>query len=630
MKFSFFFLKPIPLLFLLAPLGSATGQNNKTQLLEKKASSIENFSRVDHRQKEALTVRQGDLRLMGGFIEEQAAEKSLKLHKVGWAEYTPLKGVTTAEGTISVWVKPTWKENDKTSHTILSLKWKDGGNGYLALSQGWWEPAGADRLYFILNNQEHLHCSLPYKLTTGFWSNITVTWNRGSTGFCRMYFDGKKVAEKNKSFFPSYLQDGPIFLGSDQGSTDNRNRGFEGYIDDLTIFNSSLNDAEVAELYQNQIKQPDLVKEKKYKWLNDGLKLPLLQERTEDGTLIETRAIFDEDITWATSKFETDRILSRIKMAGFNVYVPCVWHGGGTYFPSTLVNSDARVKRRIDSGEDPLAYLIEKAHSMGIEVHPWFTVVKRDNDLYPQFYEDGTPKGAFNVHKVQFRKFIVDIMIDMVNRYDIDGINLDYIRSMGICTSNFCQKIYEKNINHNFCRDYKFKDIIGVSRDRLEKWQDFAVTQIVEELSKRAKMIKPDVIISVDGHPRPKLEIRPLDGRDEIKWVNNGLIDIIFAMDYRERIDVEKIDLVRKNLNDKSKLVVVFGNYEKNEKLISARPGHLVASFAEFAMKKWPRSGVAFYLYGKLSDEQIISLKKGVFSEPSIPKRPKRINRVHN
>ncbi len=607
----------------------AMGHNNKSQLLEK-ASATEDFSRADHRPEDELTVRKGDLILRGSFIEEQETEGSLKLDGTSWAEYKPLKGLTTEGGTISIWVKPVWREGDKKSHTIFSFKWKDGNNGYLALSQGWWEPAGADRLYFILNNQEHLHCSLPYKLTVGFWSNVTVTWSKGANGFCRIYIDGKKIVEKSENFFSSHLQNGPLFLGSDQGSTDSRNRGFEGYMDDLTIFNTCLNDLEVAELYRNQVKQPDLVEEKKYKWLNDGLELPLKQERAENGTLIETRAIFDEDVSWATSRFETDRILSRIKRAGFNVYVPCVWHGKGTYFPSTIAKPDSRVKRRIESGDDPLAYLIEKAHSMGIEVHPWFTVAKKGNDLYPQFYDSGTPEGAYNIHKIEFRKFIVDVMIDTVSRYDIDGINLDYIRTMGICTSSFCREDYEENLKHNFWADYALKDVKGAARDRLQRWQDMTVRQVVEDFSRKAKKIKSDLIISVDGHPQPKSKIRPLEGRDEIKWANNGLIDIIFAMDYRERPDIETIDLVREDLNDKSKLIVLFGNYEKNEKLVVARSGSLVANFTEFAKRKWPESGVAFYLYGRLSEEQIQALQKGPFSEFSIPKKPERLKRANN
>jgi len=630
MNFKFQSISPAFWLFLLLPLVVAMGLSEKGRL-PGGASAIEDFNGTEHEAKNELTLRKGNLKLEGSSIDESGSDKFLNISPTSWAEYDPPGGLTTAEGSISIWVKPTWKEGDEKSHTIFSLKWNDGKNGYLALSQGWWEPTGADRLYFILNNQEHIHCSLPYKLVPGFWSSVTVTWKNGKAkGFCRLYIDGKKVAEKSKSFVSSHLQQGPLFLGTDKGSTSSRNRGVEGFMDDLTIFKRCLNDDEVANLYRNQLKEPDSVQVKKFKWLNDGLKLPLQRERAEDGTLIETRAIFDEDIRWATSRLETDKILKRIKRAGFNVYIPCVWHGKGTYFPSTIAKPDSRIKRRIDFGEDPLAYLIEKAHSMGIEVHPSFTVVKRSDDIYPQFYDHGTPEGAYNVHKGEFRSFIVDMMIDMVGRYDVDGVNLDYIRTMGICTSEFCRENYEENMEQNFWADYALKHVSGGARERLQKWQDKAVTQIVEVFSEKARGIKPDVVISVDGHPRPIAATRPLEGRDEVKWANKGWIDIIFAMDYRERIDFETIDLVRKDLIEKNKLTVLVGNYEKKEKLVLPRSGGLVGNYAEFVKKKWPGSGVAIYLYGRLSDEQIEALRKGAFEETSIPKSADCLERVSN
>ncbi|MEZ4601747.1 MAG: family 10 glycosylhydrolase [Syntrophotaleaceae bacterium] len=622
-----FLVQPKILLLILLPLLMAMGFGDKRSLSED-ANALEDFS--EPKQEINFSARKGNLQLKNASIVEDVTGKCLEFLPSSWAEYDPPIGLTTAAGTISIWVKPGWREGDSNSHTVFSSRWKDGKKGYLALSQGWWEPAGSDRLYFILSNQEHVHCSLPYKLTPGFWSNITVSWNSGPKGFCRLYIDGKKVAEKSKSFLPSSLQDGPLFLGIDKGATNSHSRGFEGCLDDLTIFDKALRDEEVANLYREQLKQPHLVENKKFKWLNDGLKLSLKQERTKDGTLIETRAIFDEDIRWAISRFETDRILARIKRARFNVYVPCVWHGKGTYFPSTIVKADPRVQRRIDAGEDPLAYLIEKSHSMGIEVHPWFTVVKRGNDSYPQFFDDGSPEKAYNVHNIEFRKFIVNLMMDLVKRYDVDGVNLDYIRTMGICTSDHCRKNYEDNLGHNFWADYALKHVSGPARDRLQRWQDTAVTHILEDFSAQTWKIKPDLIISVDGHPRPKTKTRPLEGRDETKWANSGLIDIIFAMDYRERIDFETIDLVRKDLNNKDKLIVLFGNYEKNDQLVLARSGSLVAKYAEFAKKKWPGSGVAFYLYAWLSDEQIEALRKGAFAETSIPKWPDRLKRVSN
>lgn len=46
------------------------------------------------------------------------------------------------------------------------------------------------------------------------------------------------------------------------------------------------------------------------------------QAEAVDTRPVERRVMFDEAITWATSKHAADQILDRLKVAGFNVYVP--------------------------------------------------------------------------------------------------------------------------------------------------------------------------------------------------------------------------------------------------------------------------------------------------------------------
>ncbi len=75
-------------------------------------------------------------------------------------------------------------------------------------------------------------------------------------------------------------------------------------------------------------------------------------------TIFETRAIFDEGLGWITEE-GARKTIQRIKKAGFNVYIPCVWHGRGTRYPSTLAPIDVRIK---STSEDPLHRLIKISH----------------------------------------------------------------------------------------------------------------------------------------------------------------------------------------------------------------------------------------------------------------------------
>ncbi|AJY71078.1 hypothetical protein RW64_16655 [Geobacter sulfurreducens] len=563
--------------------------------------------------------RNAPLVLKGGAIHEGGKSGSgLYLTKNDRAELKLPTDFSARSGTISFWVKPLWAGDDSESHTFLTLRWNDGKQSYLSISQGWWEPTGKGRLYFILSNQEFVHCSLPYALDTQYWSKITVTWKAGRDGYCRMYLDGEKLAEHRGAFSGEYGPAGPLYLGSDAGSTQSANRKSDFIIDDLVINSRPLSDAEVLSSFEAE---SDVVclERKRWRWLDEVEKIPLAVRRDQSGALLERRVIFDEDVHWALSRLNTDRILSRISSAGFNVYIPCVWHGRGSYYPTPLAHQDERVRKRIASGDDPLAYLIKRAHEKGIEVHPWFTVVRREDDVNSRLFDSGSPEGAYNAQLPAFREFIVSLMLDVVKRYDVDGINLDYIRTMGICVSSYCQQSYRESFGADLLSDLQHSTVKGSARDRLQKWQDDAIGSIIGPFASRARSMKPLLVVSTDGHPAPKGATRPLDGRDDVGWLERNQVDAVFAMDYRRKVDVEGIDSLRAGLVRPESLSVLFANYDRIGGRAVSRSGAVVAGMAEYARRRWPGGGVGFYLYNMLTDEQIRALRSGPFKEPAKP-----------
>lgn len=355
-------------------------------------------------------------------------------------------------------------------------------------------------------------------------------------------------------------------------------------------------------------------------WLQLRHQLSYTPRRDTNGALLESRVMFDEDMHWAYSPAHADAILERIKAAGFNVYVPCIYHGGGSWYPTTLLAPDPKLAERLKQQPDPLAYLIEKAHSMGIEVHPWFTVTFRADNFNPQFAGKGTPERAYNVHDPAFRNFIVNLMLDVVRRYNLDGINLDYIRAMGICTSEACKADYTRKTGGNLTVDMMASFAGGDARARIQRWQDAAVKDIVTRVSIEGRQIKPGLIISVDGHPPSPGAPPSLEGRNEIDWIKSGLIHVIYKMDYARDIDAVGTDAVRKQLSVPDRLVTLFSNYDQHKG--PSYEGPLVAAYVEYAQRKWPGSGVAFYIYARMSDEQIRALRAGPFKEDARPYWP--------
>jgi uncharacterized lipoprotein YddW (UPF0748 family) len=359
-------------------------------------------------------------------------------------------------------------------------------------------------------------------------------------------------------------------------------------------------------------------------------KTPVLKSVYANVELHESRAIFDETFSWLTPS-GADKTLDRIKNAGFNVYIPCVWMGKGTVWSSKLAPIAPEWIAKYVSGHDPLTYLIRRAHEMGIEVQPWFTVMTRWRDFFPEFYDDGTPEHAFNVHVPEFRKFIVDLMLEVVRNYDVDGINLDVIRSRGLCKSAYCVEDYKNKFGRDLLADLQFNDLTPErlrektqNWEYLKEWNRLAVSDIVSSFSTQAKAIKPKLLVSVDTIVL--IQDFRVQGADSIEWSNNGWIDVIYNMDYYQELNVRLAENGRSRLKQPDSLVVLAGNVELlNTKDAYPRDPQVVTNLLTFARSKWPGgNGVALWTYQFLTDTQIEQIKNGPFKEPAKPFWKKR------
>ncbi|MCX6137682.1 MAG: family 10 glycosylhydrolase [Ignavibacteriales bacterium] len=94
-----------------------------------------------------------------------------------------------------------------------------------------------------------------------------------------------------------------------------------------------------------------------------------------------------------------------------------------------------------DPGWDPLEFLLQEAHTAGLEVHAWLNIAK--------VYGDGRPPRSVPAHVVdahpswakqtghewwldmgipEAREFSRQVVMDVALRYNVDGIHFDYLR----------------------------------------------------------------------------------------------------------------------------------------------------------------------------------------------------------
>lgn len=324
------------------------------------------------------------------------------------------------------------------------------------------------------------------------------------------------------------------------------------------------------------------------------------------------RVIFDEGIYWAKPPAALDVLLDRVSAAGFNTYIPCIWHGQGAIWNSRVV--DLWFKNPQLALSDPLRLFVEKAHKRGIRVFPCFTLMARQHTFYPQFTTKARP-GMFDVHDRDFREMITDAVLEVVRNYDIDGINLDYIRAGQVCFSSRCREQYKQFSGRNLLHDIGIHKVNAEARHSIVSWQRQAVRSLLEGIVTRARKIRPNLIVTVDAAPWSDSVI--IEGQDSITWANDNLVDYVFSMNYQPELPWQTLKDLRAGLSDAEKLVLMIANYSPTGKQdhrgkpgISSKQGPVLCQDIERAMAFNPAQHYAVYIYSMLNDEQVEFLRR--------------------
>ena len=148
------------------------------------------------------------------------------------------------------------------------------------------------------------------------------------------------------------------------------------------------------------------------------------------------------------SAAQIDSLLATVHASNMNAVVVQMRKRGNTYYPSSLDPWAPDADRSFDA----LAYLIRKAHSSTprIEVHCWFcmmpiwksltppTDANHIFNLHPEWLTQTSSGELWNGENYCIDpgvpaavQYMYDVIMDAVNRYDIDGVHYDYVRYAG-------------------------------------------------------------------------------------------------------------------------------------------------------------------------------------------------------
>lgn len=152
---------------------------------------------------------------------------------------------------------------------------------------------------------------------------------------------------------------------------------------------------------------------------------------------------------------QIEKTVERIKDAGItDIFLETYFHGK-TIYPSKYLRDNGVIWQREEFlGFDPLEIWIKEAHKRNMKVHIWFESFYVGNDnpqttpnhvlsVYPTWankrlsnYDSEIPVPSLSEHNgyfldpanIQVQTYLLGILSEIISDYEIDGINLDYVR----------------------------------------------------------------------------------------------------------------------------------------------------------------------------------------------------------
>lgn len=223
-------------------------------------------------------------------------------------------------------------------------------------------------------------------------------------------------------------------------------------------------------------------------------------------------------------KEELCRILDKLKSAGINTVFLQTRLRGTTIYHSSIEPWDGCITGKPGKAPnyDPLQFAIDECHRRGIQLHAWVVTIPigKWNKLGCAQLRKKRPKmvtkigdeGYMNPEKTETADYLAGICSEIVKRYDVDGVHLDYIR---------------------YPETWKLR--VGYQQGRTN------ITNIVRNIYHSVKTIKPWVMVSCSPigkhddllrYSSHGWNARTTVCQDAQMWLKEGVMDALFPMMY--------------------------------------------------------------------------------------------------
>lgn len=236
-----------------------------------------------------------------------------------------------------------------------------------------------------------------------------------------------------------------------------------------------------------------------------------------------------------------DEAIQRLADNGFTAILPNMLWGGVAFYESKELPVAAAVAQQGDQIRQCLA----AARKHGVQVHVWKVNYNLGTAAPKEFVERMRREGRLQSNsRGQDRPWLcpshpanqkleTDSMIEVVRKYDVDGVHFDYIRypDGDHCFCAGCRERFERAIGTTLARWPQDVLADGPQRERWLEWRRDNITAVVKAVSEQSRAIKPKLKISAAVF-RNWPSDRDSVGQDWKVWCDKGYLDFVCPMDY--------------------------------------------------------------------------------------------------
>ncbi|WNZ26083.1 family 10 glycosylhydrolase [Leptolyngbya sp. NK1-12] len=315
-----------------------------------------------------------------------------------------------------------------------------------------------------------------------------------------------------------------------------------------TAFSEALNQRDYAAARQQWLATRQLL------WQNFPLDRPLSQP--------EVRAIWLDrgTIVQAGSRQGLAQIFDRLAAAGINTVFFETVNAGYPIYPSRVAPEQNPLTRHWD----PLAAAVELADARGMELHAWVWTFAAGNQVHnailnqPASYPGpilaarpnwanydnrgslippGQTKPFLDPANPEVRAYLLSLFEEIVTRYDVDGLQLDYIRY-----PFQDPRAGGHTYGYGMAARQQFQRLTGSdpvnlspSHPQWQQWTAFRTEQVnsfVADVSRLVHGLKPELILSTAVFALPeRRRVNEIQQNWEV-WAQRGDVDMIVLMSY--------------------------------------------------------------------------------------------------